>query len=192
MEDLAEDRFFNNWLVLSDVKKDSRPAGDSERALITDPPFIGRPPLLVDTRSQKDLVVVEPNPADLSGTPSNTEKSFTQCQFVVSGVGCEREIQVFGESVGLKVALLNTGPSLKHPSVSCLGITGNCGENPAENVVLLDNLSSKLPFSSPFKNVLLVNHEEISTGKVDIGPHAPATVNAPSVANCWVQLHETF
>ena len=57
------------------------------------------------------------------------------------------EVQIFRETVRLEVALLETGAPLEDPRGVQLGMGRDPPEEPAEDVVLLDDVFSKQPLS---------------------------------------------
>ena len=57
------------------------------------------------------------------------------------------EVQIFRETVRLEVALLETGTPLEDPRGVQLGMGRDPPEEPAEDVVLLDDIFSKQPLS---------------------------------------------
>lgn len=57
------------------------------------------------------------------------------------------EVQVLGESVGLEVALPQTGPTLESPTLQ-LRLGGDARQQPPEGPVLLDDVAAKLPLVS--------------------------------------------
>lgn len=57
------------------------------------------------------------------------------------------EVQIFRETVRLEVALLETGTPLEDPRGVQLGMGRDPPEEPAEDVVLLDDVFSKQPLN---------------------------------------------
>jgi len=55
----------------------------------------------------------------------------------------QREIEIFRESIGLKEAFLQTGAALENPGMGKIFVPVYPAEQPAEHVVLLDNLGRK-------------------------------------------------
>lgn len=47
----------------------------------------------------------------------------------------EGDVEIFGKTVGLEEAFLETGASLEHPAVGDLGVGRDAGEGPAERIV---------------------------------------------------------
>ena len=51
----------------------------------------------------------------------------------------EREIEVFGEAVGLEIAFFQAGSALEDPRFRKRGMRIDPCENPAENIIFLDD-----------------------------------------------------
>ena len=68
------------------------------------------------------------------------------------------EVEVFGEAVGLDVALLQARAALEDPLVSENGIGTDAPQQPAEQVVLFDHLLGELPLGYPFDDVRSADH----------------------------------
>lgn len=68
------------------------------------------------------------------------------------------EVQIFRETVRLEVALLETGAPLEDPRGVQLGMGRDPPEEPAEDVVLLDDVFSKQPLSGSLTEIGVANH----------------------------------
>src|SRR5438105_15416139 len=74
-----------------------------------------------------------------------------------------REVKVFGESIRLDVALLQTRPALKHPMGVEQRMATDSPQHPAEDIVLLHDILTKTPLFDPFNDVSATNHQEVIT-----------------------------
>ena len=132
-------------LIGREVKLDAwRIAGSAKRTAIADAP-LGQ---LAAARVREDLelarlrrelearYVVDPI-GDLLEDPS--EESFVQ----VLGI-LQREVEVLGEPVRFEVALLEASPSLEHPARAYLWMRGDPRKEPAQRIVLLDDMGLQL------------------------------------------------
>ena len=52
----------------------------------------------------------------------------------------KRKVEVFGEAVGFEITFLQAGPALEYPALGEDSLPIDASENPAEHIVLLDNL----------------------------------------------------
>src|SRR5487761_2042273 len=68
-------------------------------------------------------------------TERASEKTLVEMAFV-----SQREVKVFGKTISLEVALLETGAALEHPGFSEGRVSIDSSEHPAENVILLDGI----------------------------------------------------
>ena len=57
----------------------------------------------------------------------------------VRGLG-EREVKIFGESVGFEIAFLKAGPALEYPALDESVVVIYAGKDSANYVVFLDNM----------------------------------------------------
>ena len=132
-------------LIGREVQLDARRiAGSAERPAIADAALGG----LTATRVCEDFklarlgreletrCVVDPV-GDLLEDPS--EESFVQVLGILQG-----EVQILGESVRLEVALLEASPALEHPARANLWMRGDPGQEPAQRIVLLDDMGLQL------------------------------------------------
>ena len=70
-----------------------------------------------------------------------------------------REVEILGKSVGLEVALAERGPALEHPLFAQHRIRGDAGQEPAQHVILLDDLVAQAPFAPERVDLGLRNHD---------------------------------
>ena len=71
---------------------------------------------------------------------------------------CQREVKVFGEAVGLEEALFEAGSALKDSAVGNRLVVGNTPEQPAEHVVLFDDVRIEPRGGGLVQDLALVNH----------------------------------
>src|SRR5207249_4788480 len=102
----------------------------------------------VDASLNKNVVRAELYTAELASAESYTAEGFDERVFGVCGIGEEREIEIFGEPIRFEETLLYTGTTFEDPVVRSLWIECDRRQEPAENVVLLNDLGAQLPFAS--------------------------------------------
>ncbi len=78
--------------------------------------------------------------------------------WAVGAAGQDGEVQVLGEAVGLDVALLQAGTALEDPLVAEDRGAAESPQQPAEDVVLLDDLLGELPLADPLDDVRPGDH----------------------------------
>ena len=98
-----------------------------------------------------------------------------------------REVQVFREAVGLEVALLQTGATLEHPAWADHGMRSDAGQEPAERVVLLDDMRLQLQFGGQRHDLLLGDHGCTSRASV-AGTQTRHAVASRSAGNAGSSL----
>ena len=78
------------------------------------------------------------------------EESFIKVLGILQG-----EVEVLGKPVRFEVALLEASPSFEHPTRADLGMRGDPGQEPAQRVVLLDDVGLQLQFGCKGHQFLL-------------------------------------
>jgi hypothetical protein len=68
------------------------------------------------------------------------------------------EIEVFGKAIGFEIAFLEAGSALEDPSISDRRMGGDAGEQPAQRVILLDDMGLQLKFGGERHDLLLRDH----------------------------------
>jgi hypothetical protein len=68
------------------------------------------------------------------------------------------EVEIFGEPIGFEIALLEAGAALEDPPISQPLVRRNPGQQPAQGVVLLDDMQVELELSGEVPNLLAVDH----------------------------------
>ncbi len=100
--------------------------------------------------------------------------------FLVSAAD-DREVQVLGKAVGLVVALAEAGAALERPGGPEVLVGGYRGKDPAERVVLLDDVVSQLPLRTKCPHLGYRNHEasRVATSAFARRPQRPILFPPP-------------
>jgi len=73
--------------------------------------------------------------------------------------GQHGEVEVLGEAVGLDIAFFQTCPAFEDPRLTQGRVGGDPPQQPAQNVILLDDLLGQTPLADPLNDVSARNHE---------------------------------
>ena len=68
------------------------------------------------------------------------------------------EVEIFREAIGLEVALLEAGAALEYPGIAKCGLGRDAGEQPAEDVVLFDDMDLELELACELANLVASDH----------------------------------
>jgi hypothetical protein len=142
--DRSTDRLLDEDLVVGEVELDARLVRIASRSAVVDP-ALGRAPIgsHADERGtarQRDASLL------LDGIEHRGQGG-QQCGRLEWAVLADGEVEVFGESVRLDEALLEAGATLEDPRVAQRCVRPDAPEEPAEDVVLLDDLLGQPPLS---------------------------------------------
>src|SRR5205809_1252249 len=156
-----------------DIEQQTRRGRHAERATVSDLPLERHAPLPVDTFSDRYHFDGEGDSAELGCPLRDFPEDLCESFSGVHRIWEQGEIEVFGETIGFEVALLEAGTALEHPPGSRLGVVGDGGKEPTEDVVLLDDVGSKLPLLRPIEDVLLGDHPGPGRSRSGTFTHRP-------------------
>lgn len=144
MKNLAPDSGQHKPLVRREIELDLRPSARARRgryrSAIADPALTTAPTATVHVNVEAELVVGN-HEARFVGDPCDDLAEDTpEKAFVEMTLADKSEVDVFGESIGLEVALLQARPSFKYPRLRNVTVRIDPRKQPSENIVLLEDI----------------------------------------------------
>ncbi len=155
-------------LVLRQVEENVRQLCATERPTVGHLALKGRLVLLVVALDDLDVAEWVLDAAEFVRVLGYRLEHADQRVGCVHRGGTEAEVEVFRESVRLEVALLEARSALEDPVGFDLCVPGQCGQEPPEHVVLLDDVDAESPAASALEDVFLPNHEASFSGRVTL------------------------
>src|ERR1017187_3212653 len=128
------------------------------RAAIGDPPLPGRAVAAIPEDLEIDFIRRKLNTRLLVDPRGHFAKCADQEINVEMGFIGQREVEVLGEAVCFEVALLETRSALEYPFVRERRMVEDAGEEPAENVVLFDDVRQQSEVRGGYEQLTAINH----------------------------------
>src|SRR5436309_91742 len=139
--DLAADWIVDQYFVGRQVNLYSRQVTPrAARPSVVDAALDGAPTSRRLVRLEADLVTRDFDARSLVDALSDGRENGAQGIRVDCGALEKSEVQILGEAIRLEVALLKAGATLEHPRVSDGRLGGDAPKEPAQSVVLLDDV----------------------------------------------------
>lgn len=132
-----------------------------ERPTVVDSPLRARTSTLVLVAVEANLLARNLDPR-LGVDPFGDLSKYSSKIFLVEMLPFgQREVEVFREAIGFEVDFLEAGASFEDPGTSDLFVVCDTRNQPAEHVVLLDNLGLKGQLARTIHDVSTVNHSTV-------------------------------
>lgn len=89
---------------------------------------------------------------------SNYRKSTPQERLIEMSSVRDGKVEVFRETVRFEITLLKASPTLENPAAPKLFISMNTSQQPAERIILLDDVSLESHLAAEIQYLLAINH----------------------------------